>query len=510
MGNSHSKRSKTITYPVARKSKPAPSRDSDVTLTDSICDPSPTVNISNVCKWEDKLLSDPKNRLALGALTTHAATAILQNPSILLQDTHIFSNKLDMGAPVTNQRSSGRCWLFAATNVFRVGLIRKYKLNGFELSQSYLFFWDKLEKANFFLEQIIDTVKEPLDSRLIQYLMHGPVGDGGQWDMVVNLVEKYGLVPQAIYPDSFNAKASGRINWLITAKLREAALHLRQLANAKEKVSSDLIYRYKAKVMQEIYGVLVLSLGAPPKPNDTFTWIFVDKDQKHQTITTTPLEFYHANVGAVSNLATLSQPLHIPALTNLAPAGGRGGVKNRFSLVNDPRNPYMRLLTVERLGNIYGGKGVEYVNVDMETIKAAAISMIKAGQPIFFGCDVGKYSDPQKGILDTAQFDYELGFNITLNLTKAQRLETGESSMTHAMVLSGVNLVDDKPTKWRVENSWGDANGDKGYLVMSDAWFDEFVYQIVVSPDFVDEEVVKVLDQDPITLPIWDPMGSLA
>lgn len=288
----------------------------------------------------------------------------------------------------------------------------------------------------------------------------------------------------------------GRINWLITAKLREAALHLRHLATATEKPVTDEIAKYKSKVMQTIYGVLTLSLGAPPKPNDTFTWNFVDKEQKYRSITTTPLDYFHDNVNTVSTLLNLS----------LSPPG----IADRFSLINDPRNPYMRLLTVSRLGNIVGGRGVLYVNVSMETIKSAVINMLKAGQPVFFGCDVGKYSEPTKGILDTALFDYELGFNVSLSLTKAQRLEAGESSMTHAMVLSGVNIVEGKPTKWRVENSWGDAKGEKGYLVMTDEWMDEFVYQAVVAPEFVGEEVRKVLTQEPIRLEIWDPMGSLA
>ncbi|KAF8540137.1 peptidase C1B, bleomycin hydrolase [Trichophaea hybrida] len=500
MGNSHSKRARftTKTYPVERKRTTA-SRSSDLTLTSTIDanDTTPTLNVATIAKWEEKLLSDPKNRLALSALTTHAATAILQNPTVLLQDTHLFSDKVEMGTPVTNQRSSGRCWLFAATNVFRVGLIKKYKLPGFEFSQSYLFFWDKLEKANFFLEQIVDTASEPLNGRLVQYLLNAPVGDGGQWDMVVNLVEKYGLVPQTVFPDSFNAKASGRINWLITAKLREAALHLRDLATTTEKPPTDEIQKYKTKVLQAIHGILVLSLGAPPKPTDTFTWSFINKDQKYHSISSSPIAFYHDNVGSLPSLLTLG--LSSPH-----------GVKDRFSLVNDPRNLYMRLLTIPRLGNIVAGRGVTYVNVPMETIKSTVINMLKSGQPVFFGCDVGKYSDPTRGILDTALFDYELGFNVSLSLTKAQRLETGESSMTHAMVLSGVNLVDGKPTRWRVENSWGADKGEKGYLVMADEWMDEFVYQAVVAPEFVGEEVRKVLLQDPIRLEIWDPMGSLA
>ncbi|RPA97954.1 peptidase C1B, bleomycin hydrolase [Choiromyces venosus 120613-1] len=477
---------------------------SDLTLYDTDSseetEPSLTLKLEAATKWEAKLLAEPKNRLALAALSTHASTAILQKPSALLHDTHVFSDQIELeGTPVTNQRSSGRCWLFASTNVFRVPIIKKYKLTGFELSQNYLFFWDKLEKANFFLEQIIDTQEEDLDGRLIQYLLQSPVGDGGQWDMVVNLVEKYGLIPQAFYPDSFNSKSSGRINWLITAKLREAALTLRSLGVSSK---SGELEKHKAKVLQEIYGILVLSLGVPPKPDDTFTWNFHDKEGKFRSITTTPLEFYKENTGTVSHGAGV--------IDGVLGGGDRGGVAERFSLVNDPRNEYNRLLTVERLGNVVGGRGIKYINVSTDVMKSAAIAMIKAQRPVFFGCDVGKFAEGSKGIMDTNLFDYELGYNVTLDMNKAERLRTGESSMTHAMVLSGVNVVDGKPTKWRVENSWGAESGEKGYWLMSDAWFDEYCYQVVTDPAFVSKEVLNVLKQDPISLPIWDPMGSLA
>ena len=345
---------------------------------------------------------------------------------------------------------------------------------------------------------MLDTLEEPVDGRLLQHLLSAPVGDGGQWDMVVNLVEKYGLVPQAVYEDSFNAKASARVNWLITVQLREAALKLRELAGKEG--TQMAVASHKAKVMQAVYGILTLSLGAPPKPTDTFTWTYTDKESKLHTLTTTPLAFYKDNVEAVSLLDTITRPL------SSAPSG----IANRISLVNDPRHPYLRLLHVSRLGNIHGARGVNYINVSMPTLKAAALASIKASNPVFFGCDVGKFSDGQKGIMDTALFDYELGFNVQLGMGKKERIITGESQMTHAMVLSGAHVEGEETKRWRVENSWGDARGDKGYFVMSDAWMDEYTYQAVVEREFVNKEVLDVLNQEPIALPVWDPMGALA
>jgi bleomycin hydrolase len=426
----------------------------------------------------------------MSALSANDASAILTQRSANIADTQRFNITIPFeGAPVTNQAASGRCWLFASTNVFRVAIMRKYGLGEFELSQSYLFYWDKLEKANYFLEQIVDTASEPLDERLVQTLLSSPVGDGGQWDMVANLVEKYGLVPKTLYPDSHNAAASASMDRLITTKLREDALQLRSLA-AK---SSNSIGATKAKMLQEIHLILTLMLGPPPNPKTAFTWEYYDKDAKFRSLSSTPLEF-------ASSLSSSSA----------VRANGGTDIHKLFSLVHDPRNPYNTLLTVSRLGNVAEGRGCTYVNADMKTMKRACIAMLQAGLPIFFGSDVGKYSNSRSGIMDTALVDYELGFNIKLGLTKAQRLMTGESAMTHAMVLTGVHVLDGKSVRWRVQNSWGKGVGEEGFFVMSDRWMDEFVYQAVVDPKFVPKEVRDVLKQEPKVLPLWDPMGALA
>ncbi|MCJ1246665.1 hypothetical protein MMC30_003874 [Trapelia coarctata] len=458
-------------------------------------DSTQAVSIATMEEWEKELMEDPKNRLALNALTTHEAKAILTSRPSTLSMTQTFNTKIDLeGAPITNQKSSGRCWLFAATNCFRVAIMRRHNLKKFELSQAYLFYWDKLEKANWFLEQILDTVGEELDGRLVQRLLMDPVGDGGQWDMVANLVGKYGLVPQSFYPDSFNATASRTMNQLITTKLRENALTLRHLAstsNSSDKLS--ILSSAKAKMLREIHTILTLMLGRPPSPSAPFTWEYTDKDEKFHSLTSTPLKF----------AAELSSPEGV--------AANQGSdVTELFSLVNDPRNPYMSLLTVSRLGNVWGARGITYINVPMSIIKSTCVAMLAANLPVFFGSDVGKFSSNTSGIMDSNLVDYELGFNIKLGMGKADRLRAGESAMTHAMVLTGVHVVEGAAVRWRVQNSWGEKAGVEGWFVMSEGWMDEWVYQAVVDPRFVDDEVRKVLDKKPIVLPLWDPMGALA
>ncbi|TGO69384.1 hypothetical protein BELL_0776g00070 [Botrytis elliptica] len=449
------------------------------------------LSAARVEKWEEELLSDPKNRLALSALSSADPRTVLTSRTTLNQDQQIFSVKIPFeGAPITNQRQSGRCWLFASTNVFRVALMKRHNLKEFELSQAYLFFWDKLEKANWFLEQILDTVGEDLDGRLVQRLMESPVSDGGQWDMVYNLVHKYGLVPQVLYPDSFNAQTSSVINSIITTKLREDALKLRAAATTK---SASTLNSLKEHMVRQIHLILTLALGPPPVSDTAFTWQYLDKDDKAQELEVTPIQF----------AKELNTPKSI-RITNST-------VHDMFSLVNDPRNEYNTLLTVDRLGNIVGGRPITYVNVSMPVMKAACVSMLKAGLPIFFGSDVGKYSNSKSGVMDLDLIDYELGFNIKLGMSKAQRLMTGESAMTHAMVLTAVHLDEEgKSVRWRVQNSWGEGAGTNGWFVMSDAWMDEFVYQAVVEPRFVAKSVRDVLGGEAKVLNLWDPMGALA
>ncbi|KJZ75933.1 hypothetical protein HIM_04757 [Hirsutella minnesotensis 3608] len=438
------------------------------------------------------ILKDPKNRLAVSALSSADPLQVLTSTSAQVADQQVFNIKIPFeGGPITNQRSSGRCWLFASTNVFRVALMKKYNLEAFEFSQAYLFYHDKLEKSNWFLEQILDTADEDLEGRLVQTLLGDIVSDGGQWDMVYNLVDKYGLVPQSLYPDSWNAKNSRVLNAILKNKLREFALKLRQMARSS---SATVLSSVKAKMMREVQQIITLLLGPPPKPTEAFTWQYNDKDGRAHQLTITPRGFAKDIANAEMRISSAV-------------------IESMVSLVNDPRNEPLSLLTVSRLGNVVGGRAVSYINVEMETLKSTCVKMLKAGLPIFFGCDVGKFSDRTTGIMDTKLFNYDLGLGTSLlGMTKAQRLLVGESQMTHAMVLTAVHVDErsNKPVRWRVQNSWGTGSGADGWYVMSDAWMDEFVYQAVVDPRFCSKEVRDVLHEEPVVLPLWDPMGSLA
>lgn len=450
------------------------------------------ITVANLSSWESKLLADPKNRLVQNALANNDIGNIIatSGTALSLQDRYFFNVEVDtIGSPsfLNNQKSSGRCWIFATCNVLRSHVIKNYGLDPakFQLSQSYLFFYDKLEKANFFLENIIDTADEELDSRLLQFLFSGSVSDGGQWDMIVNVIEKYGLVPNEVFPDNAQAVSSSKLNYLLSNKLREYALVLRKLV--KNGSLKEEITGVKNAFNREVYNIIALSLGTPPKPTDSFKWEFKDKAGKYQYFETSPKDFYKTHV--------------------------KYDVSKRFSLLNDPRNEYNMVYTVDRLNNVYEGKPIEYVNLDLPVIKKAAIAMLKNNEPIFFGSDVGKFNNNTTGILDTGAYDYSLAFNTSMKISKTERLQTGSSAMTHAMVITGVHLDPETgaPVRWKIENSWGDAVGDKGYFVMTDAWFDEYVFQIVTSKKYVDKPVYDLWKKkEYVVLPFYDPMGALA
>ncbi|KAF8334243.1 peptidase C1B bleomycin hydrolase [Cantharellus anzutake] len=462
-----------------------------------------SISLENLENWEDEASKARDQRLQLSRTIlnhTDFKTALLSRKT-KIANLHIFNTRLDFhgNTKVTDQKSSGRCWLFATTNVIRYNIAKSLGLEDFQLSQSYLFLYDKLNKANYYLELSIQHVDLPLDDRLIVHLADDPVGDGGQWDMAVNLLENYGLVPQAIFPESYSSSASKRLDQLITTKLREHALLLRKrfaelegslgvldAPTRQQRIQEDLRQR-KEQYIGEVYKILTVTLGEPPKPNDRFDWEYYTAHGDYKSWTGTPLEFY-------KTFSNKRYPHH-----------------EAFSLINDPRNEYGKLYTVDKLGNVWNGRPIRYVNTSSQRLREAVVKTIKAGQPVFFGCDVGQSSDQASGVMATGLYDIENAFGVTLGLDKADRLRTGESAMTHAMTITAVHL-DDKgtPVRFKVENSWGETAGEHGYFVMTTEWFDEYVYQVVVPKQLAPGDLIKVLDQEPIVLPPWDPLGALA
>ena len=382
---------------------------------------------------------------------------------------------------VTHQKASGRCWGFAGLNLMRLSLAEKYNLKNFEFSQNYFMFCDKIEKSNYFLENILNTFDEAYDSRLMMYLLSSPIQDGGQWDMFVNLIEKYGVLPQSVMPESYQSSQSALMNRFITRKLREFGWTLREM-NAKGVKLSEL-RKTKEEMLSTIYSMLCRCLGNPP---ETFNWQAKDKNKKLVRLNDlTPLDFYK-EVGVK--------------------------LKDKLCLIHAPMsNKKMNeLYTVSYLGNVVGGQIINYVNVDIEDMKRAAIKSLKNNEAVWFGCDVGKMFHRDLGIMDVDLYDYESLFDTKFLMDKGKRLEYGDSLMTHAMLFTGVDILKGKSTKWRVENSWGTKGGDKGYYQMSDKWFDEFNYEVVVDKKYLPKRILEIFDREPVALEPWDPMGSLA
>ncbi|MDQ6110633.1 aminopeptidase C [Enterococcus gallinarum] len=393
----------------------------------------------------------------------------------------VFSVDVTTGK-VSNQKQSGRCWMFAALNTFRHKMLNAFNLKDFELSQNHTFFWDKYEKANYFYENVLATAQEPLSSRKVAFLLQTPQQDGGQWDMIVSIFQKYGVVPKAVMPESSNSSNSRDLNNYLNKKLRKDAGTLRQLVADGQ--SEAAIQEAKEGMLQEIYNFLATSLGTPP---ETFDFEYRDEEKNyHIDRGLTPQTFYDKYVGV--------------------------DLDDYVSIINAPTadKPYNKSYTVEMLGNVVGGKEVKYLNVDMETFKKLAIAQLEQGESVWFGCDVGQSSTRDSGIMALDAYDMNDLFDINFTMTKAQRLDYGESLMTHAMVLTGVDIVDGKSTKWKVENSWGEKVGTNGFFVMSDEWMDEYTYQIVVRKEFLTAEQLAAFEAEPQVLAPWDPMGALA
>jgi bleomycin hydrolase len=430
---------------------------------------------------QEAFYSKPHNRQMQNAVTVTTIDKLALNRAVVTGIDDSFSCKLDDWA-VTNQKKSGRCWIFAGTNLLRVGAMKKMNLKEFEFSQSYIFFWDKIERANYFLESIIDTTGRPDGDRTVDFLLENVANDGGQWNMFVSLVRKHGLVPKSVMPESESSSNSPMMNKALKAKLREGAKRLRDMSAKGAGVKK--LRKAKHDILTVIYRILSIHIGTPP---EHFDWQWRDKDNKfHRDGEMTAQEF-------AKKYVTLDLDEYV-------------------CLVHDPRpsSPFGRTFTVAYLGNVVGGEPVKYLNVDIDTMKKIAMRTLLDGEPVWFGCDCSPQMARDIGLWDALLFDYEGVYDTKFALNKAERLIYHQSSMNHAMLFTGVDVVDDGPRRWRVENSWSDEIGEKGFFIMSDSWFDEFMFEIAARKSYLPRELQKALELKPIVLPPWDPMGSLA
>lgn len=439
--------------------------------------------ITNVLlkNYKSVTAADPSHGILQKAVVNSGIEAVSMNQQSEIDMHFAFSKEIKTGK-ITNQKSSGRCWMFAGMNVLRKQVMEKCNLKTFELSQNYILFFDKLEKANYFYENILDTVDMGTDSRLIAWLLSGPLNDGGQWDMLVNIIDKYGVVPKWIMPETFHSSNTRKMTQLLTRKLRKDAAYLRRLSTKGTGI--DELRNMKEKMLGEVYTVLCRCLGTPP---EKFDFEYKDKDDNYsRKAGLTPKSFY-------------SEYIDVP-------------LSEYVSLINAPTDdkPFGRTYTVQRLGNVVGGNIVKYLNVPVEELKKAASSQLLDDEVVWFGCDVGKFLNRKLGIMDLNMYDFEAALGTDFELTKAEQLDYGDSLMTHAMVFTAVNIVDGKTVRWKVENSWGDKSGNEGWFIMSDEWFSKYMYQVVVNKKYLTEEQLAALELKPIELKPWDPMGSLA
>lgn len=440
------------------------------------------LSIDKINEYEKEFLEDKRNIVAMNAATYNGVQKVARDVNALKNEPFAFNVDIKNGE-VTNQKQSGRCWMFASMNVLRNIVIKKFNLENFELSQSYTLFWDKLERCNYYMEAVIEKANEPLEDRVMDYLMSDLLSDGGQWDMFVNIVKKYGLVPKYAYPESQTSSATVQLNKYLCKILRKYTTELRDaVQNEGVKKAREL----KEEVLKDVYNVLTSTLGQMPEKFDV---VLHDKDGK--LIEDKGMDahsFFDKYIGVE--------------------------IDQYISLINSPTEdkPFNQTYTIKYLGNIVEGKIVKHLNLPIEELKKAAVKQLKDGYPVWFGCDVGRSSvvEDERAMLDTKAVDYESLFNVDLKLSKEDALDYGYSMMTHAMTFTGVQMNGNEPLRFKVENSWGEKFGYKGHFVMTSDWFDQYVYQVVVNKKYLPEKLRKAYEKEPKELKPWDPMGSLA
>jgi bleomycin hydrolase len=436
------------------------------------------ITVKNIELFSQEFNSKKENIISKNAISNNKLLDIIKERDIIQQRNNVFSKHIDIEVKNTNQKNSGRCWIFAFLNLLRLDMIKKYKLEDtFEFSQNYLFFWDKLEKSNFFIYNIINTKKYSVESREVKHLLSEPVSDGGQWNMLTNLVNKYGVIPKTLMNETFGSCNSEELSFVLNNKLRSIAFDIRNRRVTKKDINEYL---------GDIYKILVLFLGEPPKK---ITWEYYSlKDEKkkyHIMKDISPKIFYEKYV-----------PYNI---------------NDMVCLVNAPckSKPFYNLFNLKNCGNVIEGVNTNFINIPINEMLRIAKKSLDNKKAIWFGSDVDKYLDNKIGILDSNFLNYNSIFGDFIKIDKGDRLDYCTSSVSHAMILKGYDSINNKIIKWLVENSWGDDNELEGDLIMSNDWFKDYVFEIVVNKKFVSKKILNVLDKKPIELDPWDPLGLL-
>ena len=423
-------------------------------------------------------LNDSKARVVRNALTKNDISTISRSFEAEMSNPSVFSIDLKT-MPVTSQLQSGRCWIFAAMNVLREIMAKKYRIKEFELSENFVAFYDKTEKANWFMQRIISELDQPLSDEVNRFLLDSAVSDGGQWNMLVSLVKKYGICPKSAMGETYQSSHTRNMNGLLNRRLRRFAVDVRNgYSQGKDPQA------VRDECMKEIFGLIASCFGLPPQE---FTFEYYDTDgNPHAEYHITPVQFYEKYLAE--------------------------DIEDYISVINGPTadKPFHKTYTVRYLGNVADGSPVKLLNVPMDELKELILKTMKDGSPVWFGCDCGKDGDRETGLWDDCQYDYAHTFDMNIEMSKAEMLDSRFSAMNHAMVLTGVNLVDGKPTRWKIENSWGDKIANKGYFTASDTWFDRYVYVAAINRKYLSEECLKALEEEPVVLAPWDPFGTLA
>lgn len=432
---------------------------------------------ADFAQLHEDFIKAPKSDVLSRVITQNGINQAAQDPDAQVRLDPVFSVDLQTGS-VTNQKQSGRCWLFSLVNTLRHGFAKKYKIKDFNLSQKYLFFWDKIERANIYYSRMIATADRPTNDREVAFYLGMPGEDGGQWAMAAALVQKYGVVPVSAYPETSNVENTGAFDAVMDRKLRIDGMVLRDLVNAGK--SDDEIAAARQKMLSEVYRIAAYSFGEPPT---TVNFSYRDDDKAYHKISgLTPQQFYDQYFGV--------------------------DLDDYVVISNSPDKDFDRLYSLPSQDNVAGGKQIQFLNLPMAVLKQTAIAQLKDGEAVWFGNDVLEQMDRKKGYLDSHLYRYSELFDVNLEMDKAKRMAYHQAAVSHAMTLTGVDLDEqDQPTKWKVENSWGDKNGEKGYFTMADSWMNDYVYEVVVHKKYLTKAQQAILETAPVELPAWDSLA---